>query len=371
MERVLVVDDEKDCRFALADALAAKGFEPDTAENGLTALNRLEKRPSTYGLIYTDIQMPELGGFQLVEKVATIDPTIVSVLLTGHVSPSNAVAALRAGAYDFLAKPFTSAELEISLARATGRRKLLLKNEEYRLQLESLLSEREREIKHVTLHHQDEMRNLFISSVQAHARSIEAKDAYTAGHCDRVDRYAELLARLHGGFDEEWIFNLKVGSILHDIGKIGVRGAILCKPAALDASERTEMCTHPAIGGRIVRALYGLNLEPMVRHHHERFDGKGYPDGLAGEAIPLEARIILIADTFDAMTSDRPYRKALSTDRAMDELKKYAGTQFDPDLVEVMLDSRAEYETAHAEMLSRRQGDYFEGRNFGVRTMIM
>jgi len=368
---VLVVDDEKDCRFALADALAAKGFEPDTAENGRTALSRLEKQPSAYGLVYTDIQMPEVGGLQLVEKVAAIDPTIVSVLLTGYANPSNAVAALRAGAYDFLAKPYTSAELEISLARATERRKLLLKNEEYRLQLENLIKERDREIKWATMHHEEEMRNMYISSVQAHARSIEAKDTYTAGHCDRVDRYAELLARLHGGFDEQWIFNLKVGSILHDIGKIGVRSSILCKPAALDQSERTEMCTHPAIGGRIVRTLYGLNLEPMVRHHHERFDGKGYPDGLKGEAIPLEARFILIADTFDAMTSDRPYRKALPTERAVAELKKYAGTQFDPNLVEVMLDCGEEYEAARQEVLSKRQGDYFGAGKLGVRQLIM
>src|SRR5262249_31843599 len=130
MERVLVVDDEKDCRFALADALAAKGFDPDTAENGRTALKQLESRPSIYGLIYTDLQMPEVGGLQLVERVATIDPTIVSVMLTGVVNTSTTLAVLRAGAYDFLAKPYTSAELEFSLARAIERRKLLLKNEE-------------------------------------------------------------------------------------------------------------------------------------------------------------------------------------------------------------------------------------------------
>ncbi len=370
MERVLVVDDEKDCRFALADALAAKGFDPDTAENGRTALKRLESQPSTYGLIYTDIQMPEVGGLQLVESVAAMDPTIVSVLLTGDVNTATTLAALRAGAYDFLGKPYTSAELEISLARATERRKLLLKNEEYRVRLEQLLSERDKEMRWAALHHQEEMRNMYISSVQAHARSIEAKDVYTAGHCDRVDRYSELLARLHGGFDEEWIFNLKVGSILHDIGKIGVRGAILSKPAKLDVAERAEMCTHPAIGGRIVRTLYGMNLEPMVRHHHERYDGAGYPDGLKGEAIPLEARFILIADTFDAMTSDRPYRKGLPTEVAIAELKKYAGTQFDPNLVEIAVEYAAEFEMARAEMLSRRQGDYFDARR-GYSKMIM
>jgi DNA-binding NtrC family response regulator len=158
MERVLVVDDERDCRFALADALAAKGFDPDTAENGRTALKRLESQPSAYGLIYTDIRMPDVGGLQLVEQAAMLDPTIVSVLLTGYANPATTVAALRAGAYDFLAKPYTTAELEISLARATEHRKLLLKNEEYRL--EQLLNERDKEIRWAALHHQEEMRNM-------------------------------------------------------------------------------------------------------------------------------------------------------------------------------------------------------------------
>lgn len=481
MERVLVVDDEKDCRLVLADALAAKGFEPETAENGRAALRQIRKDPTAYGYVYTDLRMPEVSGLELVEQIATLDSTIVTVLLTGLAGPSNPIAALRAGAHDFLSKPFTLAELEMSLARAIERRKMLVKHEGYRLHLERLLEERNSEIqgtnhklwelytlgeqsfsfgnsepnltdftryatqhfhpdtfgifvenggglkqlvfqdryrrpfeasmqksekvyqfplehesyrghilvgyedanmqllekqKHIfglfrdrvgsylkehymALRHEDEMRKTFVSSVQAHARSIEAKDAYTAGHCDRVDRYAELLARKHGGFDEKWIFNLKVGSILHDIGKIGVRSAILCKPGALDADESEEIRTHPVVGGRIVRTLYGLNLEPMVRHHHERFDGRGYPHGLKGEAIPLESRMILIADTFDAMTSDRPYRRAMTTESALEELKRFAGTQFDPGLVSVILDAGAELDAARIEMSRKPSGTYF------------
>ena len=150
-----------------------------------------------------------------------------------------------------------------------------------------------------------------------------------------------------------------MGSILHDIGKIGVRGSILCKPGALDDREFGEMRTHPAIGGRIVRTLYGFDLEPVIRHHHERFDGKGYPSGLKGDAIPLESRMILIADTFDAMTSDRPYRRAMRTEAALGELKRHAGTQFDPDLVDVAVEAGAELDIARHEMETHPRGEYF------------
>jgi len=345
MERVLVVDDDRDCRRALADAFEAKGFPSDMAENGLSALRTLQRDPAAFGFVYADIRMPEVGGLDLVKHIAKLDPTIVSVLLTGDPSPACTVAALRAGAYDFISKPYTLAELETSLARAAERRRLLVQNEEYRKRLED--------------RHQEEMRKMFVSSIQAHARSIEAKDAYTAGHCDRVDRYAELIARRCGGFDESWIFNLKVASILHDIGKIGVRSAILCKPSQLDDKESVEMRTHPVIGGRIVRTLHGFNLETVVRHHHERFDGKGYPSHLKGDDIPLESRMILIADTFDAMTSDRPYRRALTTDRAANELKRHAGTQFDPDLVSSVLNGIEEFDSARQEMAQKRSGEYF------------
>jgi len=359
MERVLVVDDEKECRHALADAIAAKGLEPETAENGQAALKQIQRQPSAYSLVYSDLRMPEVGGLELIERLSGVDRTIVPVLLTGCGDTASAIAAMRAGAFDFLTKPFTLGELEMSLARAIERRKMLLQHEQDRVHLEHLLEASEAEKKCMLLQHEDEMRRIFVSSVRAHARSIEAKDAYTAGHCDRVERYAELLARKRGGFDEKWIFNLKVASILHDIGKIGVRSAILCKPGALDEQECDEIRSHPAIGGRIVRTLYGFNIEPAVRHHHERFDGSGYPNGLKGEMIPLEARIILIADTFDAMTSDRPYRRAMSTADALDELKRNAGTQFDPALVEVAVAARAQFENERHDMSKKRRGDYF------------
>jgi putative two-component system response regulator len=359
MERVLVVDDERDCRHTLADAVRSKGMEADVAENGQAALKHIQRDPSLYGLVYTDLQMPEIGGLELVQRLSTINPTIVSVLLTGFASSSAPVAALRAGAFDFLSKPFTLAELETSLERATERRRILRQQEEERTHLEHLLQKSEAERQQLLLDHEGEMRKILVSSVRAHAKSLEAKDAYTAGHCDRVEHYSELLARRHGGFDEKWIFNLRMGAILHDIGKIGVRSAVLCKPTALDVHEYDEIQTHPAIGARIVRTMYGFDLEPAVRHHHERFDGKGYPDGLKGEMIPLESRFIFIADSFDAMTSDRPYRRAMTTAEAFDEIKRNAGTQFDPALVEIALDARLQFESARLDLASKSRSDYF------------
>ena len=361
MERVLVVDDDKDCRYTLAEAIASKGLVPETAGNGQTALKQIQQDPSLYSVVYSDIRMPELGGLELIQRVSGLNPTIVPVLLTACGDLSSAVAAMRAGAFDFLTKPFTFGEIEMSLARAMERRRMLLEHEQDRLCLQHLLKEREEEKGLILVQHEEEMRKMFVSSVRAHARSIEAKDAYTAGHCDRVERYAELLARQLGGFDEKWIFNLRVASILHDIGKIGIRNAILCKPGVLDENECDEIRAHPAIGGRIVRTLYGLNIEPAVRHHHERFDGTGYPNRLKGEMIPLESRVIFIADTFDAMTSDRPYRRAISTSDALDEMKRKAGTQFDPALVEVAVSAHSEFENARLHMAENRRSDYFAG----------
>jgi len=202
---------------------------------------------------------------------------------------------------------------------------------------------------YLTEQHHKQQRHLFVSSIQAHARAIEAKDPYTAGHCDRVERYTEVLARHAGEFSVEGLFNLRVGAILHDIGKIGVPGALLCKPRVLDPEEERQVRSHPVIGGRIVRSLEGFDLEPSVRHHHERFDGTGYPDGLKGDQIPLEARLILAADTFDAMTSNRPYHRALPTERALEELQACSGKQFDPEVVKLMNVARSELEIARRE----------------------
>lgn len=182
-----------------------------------------------------------------------------------------------------------------------------------------------------------EMRNLYLSTIQALNKTVEAKDPYTSGHANRVEKFAvELAEAYHLPFES--VQNIKTASILHDIGKIGINDSILNKATRLSQEEFHEIMRHPGIGADIISKVDFLkDITTIVKHHHERFDGKGYPDGLHGEEIPIEAAILTIADSYDAMTSDRPYRKALTQEEAFEELKKNAGTQFHPQLVETFI----------------------------------
>lgn len=182
-----------------------------------------------------------------------------------------------------------------------------------------------------------EMRNLYLSTIQALNKTVEAKDPYTSGHANRVEKFAvELAEAYHLPFES--VQNIKTASILHDIGKIGINDSILNKATRLSQEEFHEIMRHPSIGADIISKVDFLkDITTIVKHHHERFDGKGYPDGLHGDEIPIEAAILTIADSFDAMTSDRPYRKALTQEEAFEELKRNAGTQFHPQLVETFI----------------------------------
>jgi putative nucleotidyltransferase with HDIG domain len=179
-----------------------------------------------------------------------------------------------------------------------------------------------------------EMRNLYISTIQALNKTIEAKDSYTSGHASRVEELAVRLGEDYNlPFDK--IEDLKTAAILHDIGKIGIHDSILNKAAELSQEELQEIMKHPSIGAEIIDKVDFLkNITPIIKHHHERYDGKGYPDGLKGDEIPIEACILTIVDSYDAMISDRPYRKALSKEEALEEIRVNAGTQFHPELAE-------------------------------------
>lgn len=304
---VLIVDDEAVNRKLVRELLTSRGYQVEMASDGEEALSKVRAiRPD---LILLDVMMPRLDGLQTCQVLKHDEETrlIPVVLLTALSSLDDRVAGIDAGADDFLSKPFNTVEL---FAR-----------------VRSLIR-----VKHLNDQLERTENILF-----ALAAAVEAKDPYTEGHLHRLVVYASRISRALGLSARAKQVN-QVGALLHDIGKIGIPEAILSKPGKLTPDEFAIIKQHPEIGERICRPLrFGAEIGPIVRGHHERWDGGGYPDGLAGEAIPLGARIVAVADAFDAMTTDRPYRKALVLDRVSEVLRQGAGTQWDAAVVEVFL----------------------------------
>jgi HD-GYP domain-containing protein (c-di-GMP phosphodiesterase class II) len=236
------------------------------------------------------------------------------------------------GALDYLTKPFNLEEVRARVAQALDRRRLVIENREYRERLEERVAAQARRLE-----------ELFLASIQSLAEALEVKDPYTRGHSVRVSHYSAAIARTLG-LDAEMVRQIELGGHVHDIGKIGVRESVLNKPGALTPDEYEHIMTHPVVGWRILSPLLAetpaaLNI---VRSHHERFDGRGVPDRLAGPAIPVEARIAAVADSLDAISSGRPYRPAVpGWTEALDEIRRHSGTQFDPAVVEAALKAAA------------------------------
>jgi len=319
----LVVDDEPSVRRSLVRMLQAQGFtcfEAGTGREGLGVLERLGEIP----LVISDMRMPELDGIGFLEAVRRRHPDTSVIMLSGMSETTTAVDCLHMGAADFLLKPISMSELQERVARALEKRALVLQNRYYQAHLE-------RQVREQGLRIQE----LFLQGVQMLARALEAKDAYTRGHSIRVSQYAVATASMMG-FDGGQIDGIRLGGELHDIGKIGTREAVLHKAGSLTADEFRQITEHPVLGERMLAPLAHESPDVLriVRSHHERLDGRGFPDGLRGEKIPVEARIVAVADAFDAMTTRRPYRESRPAEDALTELRRVAGTQLDPQAVE-------------------------------------
>jgi len=291
-----VVDDNPTLRELLAELLRVRGFAALTAAEGTSALEQLADRKPD--LVLLDIQMPGLDGFEVCRRIKNNPETRLTpvVLITGLAGAEERVRGIEAGADDFLSKPFDRSEL-------FARVRSLLQVKAYTDELE----------------HAE-------SVLFALARSIEAKDPYTEGHCERLAEYSARLGE-RIGLPAEQTTALRRAGIVHDIGKVAVPDAILLKPGPLTAEERAIMQHHPVVGERICAPLKSFRLVlPIIRHHHEKWDGSGYPDGLKGEGIPFTARALQIVDVYDALTTERPYRRALSREQALEimneEVKK-------------------------------------------------
>jgi putative two-component system response regulator len=322
----LIVDDEPSVRRSLARMLSAQGFnclEAGSGKEGLRVLDKTGEIP----LIISDMRMPELDGMGFLEAVRQRFPDSSVIMLSGMSETTTAVDCLHLGAADFLLKPISLGELQARVARALEKRALVLQNRFYQENLERQVQEQAQRIQ-----------ELFLQGVQMLARALEAKDAYTRGHSIRVSRYA--VATASGlGFVGAGLDGIRLGGELHDIGKIGTREAVLHKPGSLTADEFRQITEHPALGERMLSPLAHESPDVLriVRSHHERLDGRGFPDGLRGDNIPIEARIVAVADAFDAMTTRRPYRDSRPPEEAMCELRRVAGTQLDPDAVEAFV----------------------------------
>jgi response regulator RpfG family c-di-GMP phosphodiesterase len=336
--RILVVDDEPSIREVLAEGLETFGYQVEQAGTGAEAYGRVAA--GGIALILSDIEMPGESGLSLLRRVKALDGAIDMIMVTGVVDVEMAIDTIRQGASDYVTKPFNLGEVQIVVERTLEKRRLLRENREYQERLEVKVAERTRELlvknREVERLYGD-LQASYEASLEALVTALDFRDNETHGHSRRVVEYAVIVAESLGVGEPEltWI---RRGAILHDVGKIGVPDAILRKPGKLDAAEWDEMKKHPEMGYRMLAHV--PFLEPaldIVLSHQERWDGSGYPRGLRGEDIPLGARIFAAVDTFDAMTSDRPYRAALTIEAARDEIRRFSGVQFDPRVAEAFL----------------------------------
>ncbi len=330
-ERILIVDDEAGFCAALQEHLEKQGLECVTSYDGRDALEKVRRR--RFSLVISDMMMPGMSGMELLHHVQDHDPEIAFIMVTGVKDIHTAVDSLRLGACDFITKPFELPALRRAVERAFERRRLLIENRRYREGLENEVQRRTLEL-HEALKDVEESYKI---TLEALVTALDAREHETRAHSQRVREYTLTLAR-RLGLDNEEMIQVGRGALLHDVGKIGVRDSILLKPDKLNEEEWEEMKRHPRIGYDILQSIGFLSsAAEIVLCHQERWDGNGYPGGLAGKDIPLGARIFAVADTLDAMTSDRPYRKALAFDTALREIRACSGTQFDPEIAEAFL----------------------------------
>ena len=322
----LIVDDEPRLRQVLVHLMRNDGFTCLEAGNGEEALEHLQRSPIS--LVMSDLRMPRMDGLELLRRIRGCWPDTAVVMITAVADVEVAVSCLAIGAMDYLTKPFHLEEVRARVAQALEKRRLVVENRGYQESLQEKVGVQARRLE-----------ELFLASIQSLAEALEVKDPYTRGHSIRVSHYSVVIAR-ELELDDAMLRDIELGGHVHDIGKIGVREDVLNKPGKLTDAEYEHIMTHPVVGWRILAPLLGetpvaLNI---VRSHHERYDGRGVPDRLAGENIPFEARIAAVADSFDAMTSDRPYRPdGMSLEAAMAELIRCSGAQFDPKIVEAMV----------------------------------
>jgi len=339
--KVLIVDDEAGIRDILSRKLSSAGFQCMTAPDGLNALKLLKSAQPD--LVLLDVTMPGKSGAAVLKDIKAKYPDIAVIMVTAVADVQVVISLMKAGAYDYVIKPVELNVLLFSIGKTLEKRKLKLENREYQLHLEQKVAQQTHKI-----------RQAFLNAITSLANALDAKDKYTHGHSQRVTETAVAIAR-EMAMSRDTIDRIELAGLLHDIGKIGISEQILNKPARLSPEEFQLVKSHPEIGERILEPLIeDKEILLMIRHHHEYYDGSGYPDGLSGEEPAQETvdpasgkamakrltagtMALSVADAYDAMTSDRPYRPAMTIEAACAELDKGKGAQFCPDTVDAFV----------------------------------
>jgi len=328
--QILVVDDEEPIRNALKKFLAQQQFEVYAAGSGDEALQQLRRH--RVSLMLCDIRMPGTSGVDLVPQALEVEPELAILMLTAVNDATSAALCMQRGAMDYLTKPIELADLGRAVQRALKRREMLLENRQLSQWLKEEVTTRTAEL------HRERMKleRLSIATLEALVNALEAKDPYMRGHSARVADLSATIAHQLGLADED-VEHIRVAGRLHDIGKIGTRESVLNKQGALTPDEFEHVKQHVVIGSQILAPLSHLgDIMPAVRHHHERWDGTGYPDGLRGEEIPLTARIIGAAEVFDALSTSRAYQEKMTPEKAIERIADLAGTVLDPKVHEAL-----------------------------------
>lgn len=330
-KQVLIVDDEPVITELLKEILTAQDFECHTATSGQAALESVAQRP--FDIVISDMRMPKMSGLELLGRLRPDYPHLAFLMLTGEDDVRLGVEAMKQGADDYVVKPFQVEPLRAAIYRALEKKQLERELQLYRRHLEEMVEQRTRQLQAAL----KRVENTYDETLQALGGALDLRDNETAGHSQRVTRYCLRLAESIG-CDAEQLKQFARGAYLHDIGKIGIPDGILLKAGRLTAEEAEVMQQHVRIGYELVsRISFLAGAAEIVLTHQEHFDGTGYPQGLVGQEIPLGARIFAVADTLDAMTSDRPYRHARSFFQAREEIEHQSGRQFDPEVVRAFL----------------------------------